>query len=56
METEELEKLLKYVNINGMTLNIEERISLRLAFQQLQNDFKLDNLLFWGKFIGSADS
>jgi hypothetical protein len=52
MDIEEFETLLKYVNINGVTLNIEERMNLQLAFQTLKNDITADELLFWGKING----
>jgi hypothetical protein len=31
MEIEKFEKHLKYVNLNGVTLNIEEKLQLKLA-------------------------
>ena len=32
MEVESFEKLFKYVNLNGVTLNLEEKMQLQLAF------------------------
>lgn len=52
MDIEEFDSQLKYININGVTLNIEERMQLQLAFQQLQNDIIADEVLFWGKITG----
>ncbi len=49
MESASLAQQLKYINLNGVTLNIEEKLQLQLAFQQLVNDFKLEELFFWGK-------
>ena len=54
METETLDTHLKYVNLNGVTLSMDERLSLQLAFEQLKNDFKLEELFFWGKLIGTV--
>lgn len=54
MESSSLDQQLKYVNLNGVTLNIEEKLQLQLAFQQLQNDFKLEELFFWGKINGKS--
>lgn len=52
MDVETFQEHLKFVNLNGVTLNIDERMQLSLAFAKLQNDLKLDNLSFWGKIIG----
>ena len=52
MDIEEFESLLKYVSINGVTLNMEERMQLQLAFQTLKNDITADEILFWGKITG----
>ncbi len=54
MEVENFNSHLKYVNTNGVTLNIEERMNLDLALQKLQNDFSFDETLFWGKIIGKS--
>ncbi len=52
MEIEEIGNQLKYINLNGLTLNIEERLNLDLALQKLSNDFEFDECLFWGKITG----
>jgi hypothetical protein len=52
MEVENLESHLKYVNTNGVTLNIDERLNLDLALQKLHLDFNFEELLFWGKVNG----
>lgn len=53
METESFSSNLKFINLNGVTLNIEERLNLQLAFETLKGDFKIDTLFFWGKVIGN---
>ena len=52
MEVENLESHLKYVNANGITLSIDERLNLELALSKLQLDFGFEQLLFWGKING----
>lgn len=52
MDIEDFEHLLKYVNITGNTLNIEERMHLQLAFLTLKNVIGVDEVYFWGKIIG----
>jgi hypothetical protein len=54
MEVENLESHLKYVNTNGVTLNIDERLNLDLALQKLHLDFNFEELLFWGKVNGEC--
>lgn len=53
MEVEQFEKNLKYVNLNGITLNLEEKLELKLSLNQLQIDLKLENLYLWGKVQGN---
>lgn len=53
MEVSNLVSHLKYVNFNGFTLNIEEKMQLDLSLQRLATDFKFDELLFWGKITGT---
>ncbi len=53
MEVSQLASHLKYINFNGVTLNIEERLQLDLSLQKLAVDFKFDELLFWGKVTGT---
>ena len=43
---------LKYVNLNRLTLNMEEKLNLTLNLEQAKSDFKLDSIMFWGKLIG----
>lgn len=52
MDIDNFSSLIKYVNVNGVTLNIEEKMQLQLAFEQLKNDITADELLFWGKITG----
>jgi hypothetical protein len=33
MDSETLERDLKYINLNGITLNLEERMQLKLSFE-----------------------
>ena len=53
MDVENFDYTLKYINLNGVTLNIEEKLQLKLSLSQLQSDLNLDNILFWGKIIGN---
>ena len=53
MDVENFDSTLKYVNLNGVTLNIEERIQLKLSLGQLQYDLKVDKVWFWGKINGN---
>ena len=52
MEVENFDYTLKYINLNGVTLNIDERLQLKLSLGQLQCDLKVDAVYFWGKIIG----
>ena len=52
MEYSNISNHLKYINANGVTLSIEERLNLDLALQKLQLDFNFEELLFWGKING----
>lgn len=53
MEASNIDSHLKYVNNNGVTLSIEERLNLDLALQKLQLDFNFEELLLWGKVNGN---
>ena len=46
---------LKYVEINGVTLNIDERMRLDLGCMELANDIKADKMYFWGKVRGKLN-
>ena len=53
MEVEQIGNHLKYLNCNGVTFNIEERMNLDLALQKLHNDFNFEELQLWGKVTGT---
>lgn len=54
MEVARLQSDLKYVEINGVTLSIEEKIQIDLACQTLQTELPAHagSLYFWGKVRG----
>ena len=52
MEVGRLGADLKYVEINGVTINLEERSKLDLACMQLQSDINQGTIYFWGKIQG----
>ena len=52
MEVSRLEGDMKYLGINGVTLNIDERCRLDLACTQLKGDIKAQTIFFWGKIRG----
>ncbi len=54
MEYSAIRDHLKYVNANGVTLSIEERMNLDLALQKLHLDFGFEELLLWGKINGKS--
>jgi len=54
METESFDSSLKYINLNGVTLNIDERLNLKLSLAQLSSELKLEQVFFWGKIIGTV--
>ena len=56
MDVENFDYTLKYINLNGVTLNIDERLQLKLSLAQLQQDLSLDRVLLWGKIVGKCTS
>ncbi len=52
MNIENLEFDLKYVNLTGSTLSVDERIKLELALQNLSLSHPAEQCLFWGKIEG----
>lgn len=54
MEVENFDYTLKYINLNGVTLNVDEKLQLKLSLGQLQSELALDNISFWGKIIGTV--
>jgi hypothetical protein len=43
---------MKYVEINGVTVNLEERSRIDLACCQLEADINQGTIYFWGKVRG----
>jgi radial spoke head protein 9 len=52
MEADSLPDHLKFLNCNGITLSVDERLNLMLSLTKLQNDQNFEELLFWGKITG----
>ena len=52
MEVSRLESELKYVEINGCTLSIDERMRIDIGCQELAQQISAKNLWFWGKING----
>lgn len=52
MEVSRLSNDLKYVEINGVTINLEERSRIDLACMQLETDVNQGPIYFWGKIRG----
>ena len=52
MEVSRLASDLKYVEINGVTINLEERSRIDLACLQLSADINEGQIFFWGKIRG----
>lgn len=53
MDVENFDYTLKYINLNGFTLNVDEKLQLKLSLAQLQSDLNLGSLVFWGKITGN---
>jgi len=54
MECSRLSSDLKYVEINGVTINLEERSRIDLACMQLSSDLNQGTIFFWGKIRGTT--
>jgi hypothetical protein len=56
MEASRIQSELKHLEMNGVTLSIEEKIQLDLSFQTLSNDLPqhATSLFFWGKIRGKS--
>ena len=52
MDIEGFDRHLKCVQANGFTVNIEEKMMLKLAFSTLKNNYNIKHLYFWGKITG----
>ena len=54
MEVTRLSNEMKYVEINGVTLNLEERSRIDLSCMQLSADINQGKIYFWGKIRGKS--
>jgi len=54
MEASRLSSDMKYVEINGVTVNLEERSRIDLACCQLEADINQGTIYFWGKVRGKC--
>eukprot|EP00831_Metopus_contortus_P047935 TRINITY_DN3885_c0_g3_i3.p2 TRINITY_DN3885_c0_g3~~TRINITY_DN3885_c0_g3_i3.p2 ORF type:complete len:117 (+),score=29.16 TRINITY_DN3885_c0_g3_i3:135-485(+) len=54
MDILNLDANLKYVAACGETLNIDERVQLKLALLKLQEAEEFDEVLFWGRIRGEV--
>ena len=54
MDLSKLSAELKYVEINGVTLNIDERTRIDLGCMELANSIKTNKMYFWGKIRGKS--
>ena len=52
MEVSRLSNEMKFVEINGVTLNLEERSRIDLSCMQLSADINQGKIFFWGKIRG----
>lgn len=49
----DIDDSLNYIALfNGTTLNLEERLKLEIALDELQRSVKSEEIFFWGKIIG----
>ena len=46
---------LKYLSTNGVTLNVEERLNVQLAFKTLSKEIPFEKIQFWGKIEGKFE-
>ena len=53
MEIDSFATDLKYLATNGVTLNVEERLNVQLAFKTLAKEIPFERLQFWGKIEGN---
>ena len=56
VEVNRLSSDLKYVEVNGVTINLEERSRIDLACMQLNADVNEGSIFFWGKIRGKLRS
>jgi len=52
MDTDLLDSQMQYIERNGCCLNIEEKMRLSLAFQELKSDLNLSTIWFTAKITG----
>ena len=52
MEFTNLDSSLKHLSVNGVCFNIEEKLKIKLALQQLQCDCHPEEIYLWGKIEG----
>ena len=52
MDTDLLDSQMQYIERNGCCLNIEEKMRLGLAFQELKSDLHLSSIWFTAKITG----
>lgn len=49
-----MESELKFVEINGCTLSVDERMRIDIGSQELAHQINASNLYFWGKIRGKV--
>ena len=52
MDLSKIGSELKYIEINGVTLNIDERTRLDIGCMELGNTINAGKMYFWGKING----
>ena len=52
MESGLLDSQMQYIERNGCCLNVEEKLRLALAFQELKTDLNLTQIWFTAKITG----
>jgi len=53
MDLSKIGSELKYIEINGVTLNIDERTRLDIGCMELGNEINASKMYFWGKIRGT---
>jgi hypothetical protein len=58
MEASRIQNELKYIEANGVTLSVEEKFQLELAFSTLSSDLPIHagKLYLWGKIRGKCNN
>ena len=52
MDSDLLDSQMQYVERNGCCLNVDEKLRLSLAFQELKTDLNLNQIWFTAKISG----